>query len=168
MVALFANLPAFGQSAPAPRTITSMVASPAVLTITILGAATGALLRSQGASNASVDLGNVSYFKGSVSPGESSQKNTTSFVISTRFALRVDCPASSVASRVNVSISRLDAAGSHAISVDGTTLRSVAQTLVQSMPCGSSGEHRLDVEVPVSTPAGLIGSTIAFVATLNR
>jgi hypothetical protein len=36
------------------------------------------------------------------------------------------------------------------------------------MPCGSSGEHRLDVEVPVSTPAGSIASTIAFEATLRR
>jgi hypothetical protein len=168
MFVLFANSPAFGQPAATRRSITSMVASPAVPTITILGTATGALLRSQGASNASVDLGNVSYFKGSSAPGESSQKNASSFVISTRFALKVDCPASSVASRVNVSISRLDAAASHSISIDGTTLRSVAQTLVQSMPCGSSGEHRLDVEVPVSTPAGSIGSTVAFVATLNK
>jgi hypothetical protein len=36
------------------------------------------------------------------------------------------------------------------------------------MPCGSGGEHRLDVEVPVTTPAGSIGSTVAFVATLKR
>jgi hypothetical protein len=168
MVALFANPPAFGQPAAAPRTITSMVAVPVAPTITILGAATGALLRSQGTSSASVDLGNVSYFKGSVAPGESNQKNARSFVISTRFALKVDCPGSSLASKVNVTISRLDAAASHAITIDGTTLRSVAQTLVQSMPCGSSGEHRLDVEVPVSTPAGSIGSTVAFVAALNK
>jgi hypothetical protein len=40
--------------------------------------------------------------------------------------------------------------------------------LVQSMPCGSGGEHRLDVEVPISTPAGSIGSTVVFGATLNR
>ena len=52
--------------------------------------------------------------------------------------------------------------------IDGTTVGPAAQTLVQSMPCGSGGEHRLDVEVPVSAPAGSIGSTVAFVATLNR
>jgi hypothetical protein len=39
--------------------------------------------------------------------------------------------------------------------------------LAESMPCGSS-EHRLEVEVPVSTPAGPIGSTVAFEATLHK
>jgi hypothetical protein len=62
----------------------------------------------------------------------------------------------------------LDADDSQIISVDGTTVGSVARTLVESMPCGSGGEHRLDVEVPVSTPAGSMGTTIAFVAAINR
>jgi hypothetical protein len=62
----------------------------------------------------------------------------------------------------------MDAAPSHAIAIDGTTLGYAAQPLVQSMPCGSAGEHRLDLEVPVSTPAGSIGSTVAFQATLRK
>jgi len=136
--------------------------------ITILAAATGALVRTQAAGNASLDLGRVSYFKGTSAPGQSRQKNFRSFVISTRFALKVDCPGSAASSQVNVTMSRLDAAASHAIAIDGTPVGPAAQTLVQSMPCGSGGEHRLDVEVPVSTPAGSIGSTVAFVATLKR
>jgi hypothetical protein len=43
---------------------------------------------------------------------------------------------------------------------------STAQTL-ESMACGSSGEHRLDMQVPVSTPAGSIGSNLMFIATLK-
>ena len=136
--------------------------------ITILAAATGALVRTQAAGNASLDLGRVSYFKGTSAPGQSRQKNFRSFVISTRFALKVDCPGSPASSQVNVTMSRLDAAASHAIAIDGISVGSAAQTLVQSMPCGSGGEHRLDVEVPVTTPAGSIGSTVAFVATLKR
>jgi hypothetical protein len=167
MLVLLANRAAFGQAAGAPRTI-SPVAAPAAPTVTILAAATGALVRSQAAGNASLDLGRVSYFRGTSAPGESRQKNSRSFVISTRFALRVDCPGSSASSKVNVTISRLDAAASHIITIDGTTVGPAAQTLVQSMPCGSGGEHRLDVEVPVSTPAGSIGSSVAFAATLNR
>ena len=159
---------AFGQPPGAPRANTSVVALPAAPTITILGAAAGALVRSQGAGNASLDLGRVSYFKGASAPGATSQKNSTSFMITTRFALRVDCTGSPASSKVNVTVSRLDAASSHAITVDGTTVRSMPQTLVQSMPCGSGGEHRLDVEVPVSTPAGPIGSAVAFIATLNK
>ena len=166
LLALLADRASFGQPSGAPRTSAPVVV-PAP-TITILAAATGALVRSQGAGNASLDLGRVSYFKGASAPGETSQKNPKSFVISTRFALRVDCPGSLASSKVNVTMSRLDAAPSHVISIDGTTVGSATQTLVQTMACGSGGEHRLDVEVPVSTPAGSIGSTVAFVATFNR
>jgi len=166
MLALLINRAAFGQSAGAPRSSTPVVA-PAAPTITILPAATGALLRSQGPNRASLDLGRVSYFRGTSAPGESSRKTSRSFVVSTRFELRVDCPGSAPFSKVSVTISRLEAAPSHAITIDGTPVRSEAQTLLQSMPCGSAGEHRLDVEVPVSTPEGSIGSTVAFEATLR-
>lgn len=164
IMALLVNRAMFGQAAPGPRNMTQVIAAP---TITILPAAVGAMLRSQAANSASLDLGRVSYFRGTSIPGGSSQKKSGSFVTSTRFGLRVDCPGSSPSSIVNVTMSRLDAAPSHAISIDGTTVRPVAQTLVHSMPCGSAGEHRLDVEVPVSTPAGSIGSIVAFEATLR-
>jgi hypothetical protein len=168
MLALLSNGLAFAQPAGAPRGASTVAAAPAAPTITILTAAAGALVLSQGAGNASIDLGHVSYFKGTSAPGESIRKNSRSFVVSTRFGLKVDCPGSLASSKVNVSMSRLDAAASHAIVIDGTTLGPAAQSLVQSMPCGSGGEHRLDVEVPVSTPAGSIGSTVAFLATLSR
>jgi hypothetical protein len=167
MSVLLAGPAAFGQAASVARTPPAP-AAPAAPVITILAAATGALVRNHGASNASLDLGRVSYFQGTSAPGESSRKSSGSLVISTRFALKVDCPGSLPSSRVDVTMARVEAAASHAIAIDGTALESAAQTLVQAMPCGSSGEHRLDVEVPVSTPAGPIGSTVAFVAAIRR
>lgn len=168
MLALLANPAAFGQLAGIPRTMAPVIAAPSAPTITILTTATGALVRRLGAGSSSIDLGQVSYFKGASAPGENWQKNPRSFVISTRFALRVDCPGASPSSKVNVTFSWLDGAPSHSITIDGATVGFVPKTFVQSMPCGSGGEHRMDVEVPISTPAGTIGSTIAFVATLNR
>src|SRR5579862_8497012 len=91
MLALFAKPGAFGQPAGVPRIISPVV--------TILPAVTGALLRNQGAGNASVDLGRVSYFHGTSAPGQSSQKQPGAFVITTRFALKVDCPGTSAASK---------------------------------------------------------------------
>lgn len=142
--------------------------APAAPTITILTAATGSLLRNRGASYASLDLGRVSYFRGTSAAGQTRRKNSASFVISTRFRLQVDCPGSSAASKVHVTMSRTDPATSHAITIDGTTLGSAAQTLTPSMTCGSSGEHRLELEVPISAPAGSIASSVAFAATINR
>lgn len=165
---LFANQAAFGQPGSNPRMIPLVGTAPGAPTITILTSATGALVRSLGASNASLDLGRVSFFQGTSAPGQSLRKNSKSFVISTRFDLRVDCPGSTSFSRVTVTMSRLDSDGAYAISVDGSALGSAAQTLVQSMPCGSGGEHRLEVNVPISSPSGPIDSTIALAAALDK
>ena len=166
MLATLTAITAFGQ--PAPRKSSLVVTAPAAPTITILAASTGAMLRSEGPGNAALDLGKVSYFKGASAPGESSKRTSGSLVISTRFQLKVDCPGSTASSRVDVTMSRTDAAETHDMSIDGIKLGTVARPLAESMPCGSSSEHRLDVEVPVSTPAGLIGSNVAFEATLRK
>jgi hypothetical protein len=158
MFMLLADQAAFGQPA----------ANPAAPTIEILAAPTGALLRSQGVNRASLDLGRVSYFKGTSAPGQSSRKNSRSFVISTWFALKVDCPGNAASSKVNLTMTRLDAAASHAITIDGIMVGLTERILAPSMPCGSGSNHRMDVEVPVSTPAGSIGSSIVFLATLNK
>ena len=168
LLVLLANRAPFGQLTAAQRAITPAVAAIGAPAITILAVADGALLRSHGAGNASLDLGPISYFRGTSAPGQSSRKTSTSLVISTRFVLKVDCPGSSSSSRVGVTVSRLDAAASNTIAIDGTTVGFAVQPLVQSMSCGSGGEHRLDVEVPVSAPAGSIDTTVAFVATPNR
>jgi hypothetical protein len=167
MLAPLVACAASGQPSRAARGVPAGTSAPAAPTVTILAASTGAMIRGQGAS-ATLDLGRVSYFRGASAPGESSKKTPGALVISTRFALRVDCPGSPPSAQVNVTMSRTDATATHSIAIDGIVLGSAAQFLEQSMPCGLSGEHRLDVEVPVSTPAGSIGSTVAFEATLRK
>jgi len=147
IVFLLSNRAAFAQAAGAPRAMTQAVA--AAPTTSILAVPAGGMIGSQGPGIATVDLGPISYFKGTSAPGETSQKNAGSFVISTRFAVMVNCPGSSSNSLVNLSVSRLDASTSHALAIDGIDVGSVAQVLAPSMPCGSSGEHRLEMEVPV-------------------
>jgi hypothetical protein len=168
IVMLFANRATFGQPIGGLRAVAPVGADLGVPTITIVAAPTGILVRRLGANNASLDLGRVSYFQAISAPGQSVRKSSRSLVISTRFGLRVDCPGISSTSRVNVTMSRLDSDGSYAISIDGITLGSTPQPLLQSMSCDSGSEHRLDVVVPISTQAGPIESNIAFAATLNR
>jgi hypothetical protein len=168
MMAPLMAFAASGQPSGASRAVPPVVTTPAAPTVTILSSSTGAIIRSEGAGNAALDLGRVSYFRGASAPGESSKKTSGSLVISTRFVLKVDCPGSSRSSQVNVTMSRTDAAATHSMAIDGIMVGSTAQVLAQSVPCGSSGEHRLDMEVPVSTPAGPIGSTVAFEVTLRK
>jgi hypothetical protein len=126
------------------------------------------MIRSEGTGNAALDLGRVSYFRGAGAPGESSKTISGALVISTWFALRVDCPGSPSSSQVSVTMLRTDAAATHVVAIDGIKLGTTAQTLDPAIPCGSRSEHRLEVEVPVSTPAGPIGSNVAFEATLRK
>jgi hypothetical protein len=161
--ALLAGREASGQTTTAVR-----ATLPSPPTVTVLTAASGAIIQSLGPGDSSLNLGTVSYFKGTSAPGESSQKKSGALVVTTMFSLKIDCPGSSASSQVSVSVSRLDAAASHAIAIDGTPLGTTSQILTSSMACGSSAEHRLDLEVPVTTPAGSIGSNITFVATLKN
>src|ERR1700729_72650 len=87
MLAPLVNGAAFGQPVHGTRTVRPPLAGPAAPSITIVAAASGALVRSRGAGNAALDLGRVSYFSGASAPGESSRKTSGSFVISTQFAL---------------------------------------------------------------------------------
>jgi hypothetical protein len=163
MLLLLAIRAASGQPIGVPKA--GAISAPA---ITILTAVSGALVLNQGPGNASVNLGGISYFKGAAASGETSQRISKSFVITTRFALRVDCQGIPASVQVKVVMSRTDGAASHLMAIDGVRLGTAPQTLEQSMSCGSSSEHRLDVEVPTSTPAGSIGSTVAFLATFRQ
>ena len=160
---LLANWAAYGQPAGAPK-----AASASPPAITILTAPTGALIQNLGTGSSALNLGPISYFRGASVTGASSQKVPNSFVITTRFALRVDCPGSPASSQVNLFVSRVDSGASYAMAIDGIKLGTAPQTLEVSMPCGSAGEHRLDLEVPTSTPSGSIGSTVAFKATFKN
>src|SRR5580692_6264941 len=93
---------AMGGRAPAAPRNTKLAAPSSTPTVTILSAPTGASVLNLGAGNASLNLGPVSYFKGTSAPGESSQRNSGALVITTWFALRVDCPGSSPTSTVIV------------------------------------------------------------------
>jgi len=154
---------AFGQPLGTPRAMAS-----AAPTITIITAPSGAMILNQGPGSSSLNLGGISYFKGASASGETSQRTSKSFVITTRFALRVDCPGSPASALVNVTMSRMDASASHSMAIDGIKLGTTAQTLELSVPCGSAGVHSLDVEVSTSTPAGSIESTVAFAAALKQ
>ena len=65
-------------------------------------------------------------------------------------------------------MSLLEADPLHSIDIDGSRVGPFAQTLAPFMLCGSSGEHRLEVEVPSSAPPGPLAINVAFLATLKK
>ena len=65
-------------------------------------------------------------------------------------------------------MSLLEADPLHSLDIDGNRVGPSAQTLAPFMLCGTSGEHRLEVEVPSSAPPGPLAINVAFLATLKK
>jgi hypothetical protein len=88
-VMILAHPSAFGQPA-VPRTLTPGVAAPAARAITILASATGASYEARQRAT----LGRVSLFRTIFRSGRDQPEELQVFVISTRVALKINCPAS--------------------------------------------------------------------------
>src|SRR6266851_9708818 len=72
------------------------VFQPAVPTISVMPSPAGASLLSYMAGRASVDFGRAAYFGGRAVAGTSARTGHNSFVLSTRFKLKVDCHGSTL------------------------------------------------------------------------
>jgi hypothetical protein len=154
-----------GLAAGADRTHTLAQAMAAAVsqgqpTITILPAASGAPLQSHSGGSASLSFGRAAYYGGPRAPGVVAHKKINSLVLSTRFALKVGCSGWSSFVEVTMSLFTMDP--SYTVSVDGAELTTAPSVTV--LPCGSLSEHRMDVEVNTTRPAGPIGSTVSFSA----
>ena len=84
-------------------------------------------------------------------------------ILSTRFALQVDCGAAPAATIAEIAVSISGINPSYSITVDGVKLSPGRSPIM--LPCGSKTEHTLELEVPKERPGGAIGGTISFAAT---
>lgn len=163
-VAALVAFPLIGTAADRPHSLTQAItaaASQGQPSISVLTTASGAPLQSIGAGSASLALGRTAYYSGQAAAGVTQQKTSGSMILVTRFALKVDCGAQS--SLAEVSMSLLSPDPFYTVSVDGIKL-SAADSLTV-LRCGSMSEHRLEIEIPKTRPAGPIGSTVWFSAT---
>ncbi|QOY86571.1 hypothetical protein [Paludibaculum fermentans] len=130
-------------------------------TVTILAAASGASMQGLGTANPALSFGRTSYYAGRAAPGVSQQSSGGSIVMTTQFALKVDCsdPQSALV-EIEMTLNSQDA--SYTVTVDGTPLSTATSATVQR--CGSVSEHRVVIEVPRTRPAGPFGSTVSFSA----
>jgi hypothetical protein len=157
-------IPGVSAGADKARTLAQLVATVATQgqpTITILPSASGASLQSYSAETASLSLGQASYYSGRTAPGVAAQKSKGSMILSTRFAMKVDCNGSpSPLADLTLSLFAVDPFLT--VSMDGVKLSTTPS--VTTIRCGSVTEHKLDVEISTKRPAGPIGTTLSFSA----
>ena len=166
MVLNLAVLPSPGRPADRNRVLTraiSATVSQAQPTVTVMPAASGAFLQGSEAGRAILSLGRAAYYGGVSAPGVSARKGSSSMILSTRFALQVDCGANTLSPLAEIAVSLTGLDPSYTVTMDGAKLSSAASPV--TLRCGSRTEHVLEVEIPKSRPAAPIASTISFAAT---
>ncbi|MGJ5815261.1 hypothetical protein [Paludibaculum fermentans] len=129
--------------------------------MTILAAASGAPMHGLGTANPALSFGHTSYYAGRSAPGVSQRSSGGSIVMTTQFALKVDC-SDTQAVLVEIEMTLISPDASYTVIVDGAPLSTMTSATVQR--CGSVSEHRLEIEVPKTRPAGPFGSTVSFTA----
>ena len=135
-------------------------------TVTVLPAGNGAPVEGYGAGGASLSFGQAAFSGGHPAPGVVERKSGSSMILSTRFDLKVACNAGARSSWAEVSISLATVDASWSISMDGVRLSSAP--FVTELPCSSVTEHRLDVELSDTAPAGPFDTAVSFSARNSR
>jgi hypothetical protein len=157
-------VPGFAAGADRARSLPQAISAAAIHgqpTVTILPSASGASLRSYSAGSASLSFGQAAYYASRTAQGVAAQKKKSSMVLSTRFAMKVDCNGSpSPLAEITLSLFSVDP--TLAVSVDGLKLTTAPSTTV--LQCGSLSEHQVQVEIPTTRPAGPINSTLSISA----
>src|SRR5579872_3591305 len=115
-------IPAVGMGGERPQSLARFAAAtiqtqPA---ISILAAPSGAMLQSVNAGNASLSFGRAAYYGGNPTPGVTLGRSSSSMVLATHFALKVDCGSAQSLADVAISLSNGDS--SYSVRVDGVTL----------------------------------------------
>jgi hypothetical protein len=113
-------------------------------------------VRQSSHDDASIDVGRVV-------AGRCKSRHCTSTTVRRRFRVRVDGHSTS-ARFVRVHAFVQNEQPGHKVRIDGRLLTSVPQLIDASVPLGLAIAHTLEIEVPLSEPAGLIAQNVVWLA----
>lgn len=135
--------------------------------ITFLTSPNGSPVHSLGADQSVLNLGSLSYATPAQVDHEETQRQKNSFVVSTRFGLRIGLPSAHPAGTATVSAYLLNANPLQTVWVDGVRLSMTPRIIGRQVSYGVVTEHVLKIEIPVSMPAGQISDSIRVIYTPN-
>jgi hypothetical protein len=142
-------------------------AHPETSTITFLTAANGAPVHSLGPDQGVLSLGSISYFLPPDVNGVEIQRQTSSFVVSSRFDLRVDFSHGHRIDTATVSACLLSPAAAGTVWLDDIQLSITPEIIGRQVPYGAITEHVLKIVVPTSMPPGQLLDSISVIVTPN-
>jgi hypothetical protein len=163
---------AWGQRTPAHAPGALAISSraqphPETSSITFLTSPNGAPVHSLGPDQGVLSLGGISYFPQPVVNGVAIQRQKGSFIVSSRFDLRVDFSHGHRRDTATVSAYVLSATAAGTVSLDDIQLSMTPVIIGRQVSYGAITEHVLKIVVPISMPAGQLLDSIGVIVTPN-
>jgi hypothetical protein len=135
--------------------------------ITFLTAPNGSPVHSLGPDQGVLNLGSFSYFPRAKVNGAEVQNQKDSFLVSTRFALRIGLSNSHRPGTATLSAFLLSPNSLRTVWLDGVRLSMTPAIIGRQESYGAITEHALKITVPSSMPAEQFLDSIGVIATPN-
>jgi hypothetical protein len=135
--------------------------------ITFLTAPNGSPVHSLGSDQGELNLGSFSYSPRADVNGAEIRRQNESFIVTTRFGMRIGLANSHSAGTATVSAFLLSPNPSRTVWVDGVRLSMTPGIIGRQVSYGAISEHVLKIAVPISMPAGQILDSIGVIVTPN-
>jgi hypothetical protein len=135
--------------------------------ITFLTATNGSPVHNLGPDQGVLNLGSFSYFPRVDANGAEIQRQKDSFIVSTRFGMRIGLSNGHRAGTATVSAFLLSPNPLRTVWVDGVRLSMTPGIIARQVSYGAITEHVLKIAVPISMPAGQLLDSIGVIVTPN-
>ena len=133
--------------------------------ITFLTAPSGSPVHSIGSDHGVLNLGSLSYFPRADVNDVEILRQKDSFIVSTRFGVRIDLPNDHGAGTATVSAFLLSSDPLANVWVDGVRLSTTPGIIGRQVSYGAITEHVLKIAVPISMPAAQLLDSIGIIVT---
>jgi hypothetical protein len=144
--------------------------SPATLAVPIVevvSSPVGAAVLAAGTGYGSLGLGHIGWVTPNTAFGVTHSKTSNSFSMTTKLALLLSCPAADAGRRASIAAVLQQPDHRYVVSLDETTLSTAPVVISVITTCGSTTQHTLSINVPVSSTAGPINANLSFQVTLK-
>jgi len=147
--------------------VSAVPAAFAAPVVEVIALPTGAAVQAAGAGFGALGLGHVSWASQKSQSGVTQVKDESSFSITTRVGLRLDCPRADAGRRASIAAVLDQLEARYVVSIDQITLSTAPVIISPIASCGSTTLHTFSVKVPVSASAGPIAANVRFQVTLQ-
>lgn len=159
-----AGQPRTSESLNVPSGVIAKIGGPVRVTVRLVSLPGGAEVIGGNSGVGTLDFGRISYFSPSY-PRTATKKDSHALTTTAEFGLELEAPGSSPNGAAMLSAYLAEPSPNCAYLVDGIRLTTAPQVISAHVEYGTITEHRLEMKVPKSAPAGMKRASIIWTVT---